>query len=146
MSMNQFMEMVPNKFIVVLGKLHATIFGELGKHIKELGFNTTEFLILYAIAANGALTIQDIASRIFMTSGSMTYTVDKLEQRGLIKRVRSDVDRRKIFIDFTAKGQDVWSNVLEVHMAYLEKAFENIDKQIMSETIESMKLIGKSFE
>ncbi len=36
---------------------------------------------MYAIASNGSLTIQDIGDRISMTSGNMTYTIDKLRKK-----------------------------------------------------------------
>lgn len=146
MNMKEFNGILPIKFLIVLGKMHASIFGKVEKHIKELGLNTTEFLILYTIAANGALTIQDIGSRIFMTSGNMTYTIDKLEKRDLIKRVRCDEDRRRIFIDFTTTGKAMWKDVMEAHKDFMEKTFDIIDEAVIEQTIENMKVIGKTIE
>jgi MarR family 2-MHQ and catechol resistance regulon transcriptional repressor len=143
--MDDFKALTPNKFLIVLGKMHASVFGKVSHHIKELGYNTTEFLILYAIAANGPLTIQDIGARIAMTSGNMTYTVDKLEHRGLIQRLRCNEDRRKIFIDFTDEGKGQWQSIMEDLGEYLKEVFNEIDEEALLETIEAMKLIGKTF-
>ncbi len=146
MEMKNVNEFLPIKFLIVLGKLNASVFGTVNKHIKDIGFNTTEFLIMYAIASNGALTVQDIASRITVTSGNMTYTVDKLEEKELVKRVRCDEDRRKVFIDFTDKGKDVWSETISAHMDYMKEAFEAVDDETIEETIQYMKVIGRMFD
>lgn len=143
MDMKDFLEFKPNKFMVVLGKMQASIYGELEHHLKQLGFNTTEFLVMYSIAAHGPLTIQDIAARIFVTSGNMTYTIDKLEKRDILIRVRCPEDRRKIFIDFTETGKQEWDIVLEDHSTFLANMFDGIDEHVLEETIENMKVIGK---
>lgn len=145
MDMKKFSEFTPNKFLVVLGKMQSTVFGKVEKHLKDLGFNTSEFLIMYAIAAHGPLTIQDIAARISVTSGNMTYTVNKLENRGIVKRVSCPEDKRMTYIDFTDSGRDTWKQGLEDHSQFLEEAFKDIDEATMIQTIELMKIIGKKF-
>lgn len=144
MDMKEFKELPENKFLIVLGKMYASVFGQIEKHIKSMGYNSTEFLILYAIAANGALTIQDIAARIAMTSGNMTYTIDKLEKRGMVKRVRCPEDRRKIYIDFTTAGKEKWSALMIEHTEYLQASFNAIDGEILIQVIDGMKTIGKN--
>lgn len=146
MDMQEFADFSPNKFLVVLGKMYAAVFGRVEKHLKTIGYNTTEFLLMYAIAANGKLTIQDIAGRIFVTSGNMTYTIDKLEKRHLLQRIPCPEDRRKIYVDFTDQGKETWDQVLQDHVQYLQTLFAEIDEEDLIETIQSMKLIGKGIQ
>jgi len=146
MDMQEFADFSPNKFLVVLGKMNAAVFGRVEKHLKTIGYNTTEFLIMYAIAAHGKLTIQDIAGRIFVTSGNMTYTIDKLEKRHLLHRIPCPQDRRKIYVDFTDQGKETWDQRLEEHVQYLESLFADIDEEALLDTIRSMKLIGKGIQ
>lgn len=145
MKMDEFNKNLPIKFMIVLGKMHASILSKVDMHIKEMGLNNTEFLILYAIASNGKLTIQDIAARISMTSGNMTYTIDKLEKRNLVKRVRHESDRRRIFIDFTDEGLALWDSVMTEHLAFMEQAFEDLDDDLIKATVQNMKIIGNLF-
>lgn len=144
MDMKAFSEFKLNKFMVVLGKMQSTIYAELDHHIKELGFNTSEFMVMYSIAAHGPLTIQDIAARIFVTSGNMTYTIDKLEKRAILRRLPCPEDRRKIYIDFTDEGRIKWDSLLEEHSQFLTSLFEGIDEEVLDQTIEQMKIIGKT--
>lgn len=146
MKMEEFNNFLPIKFMIVMGKMHATVLGKTEKYIKELGLNSTEFLIMYAIAAHGRLTIQDIGARISMTSGNMTYTIDKLEKRNLIIRERCPNDRRKIYINLTQEGQDKWTEIMHEHTNHMSEVFKNIDDADMIETINYMKIIGKSLD
>lgn len=144
--MKDFNDFQSIKFLIVMGKMNATIMSSVEKHIRELGINTTEFLIMYAIASNGALSIQDIASRIFVTSGNMTYTINKLEKNNFIVRIRDIKDSRKIYINFTEKGNDFWLEVMKKHKKFTKELFSNIDNTLIDETIDNMKLIGKSIK
>lgn len=146
MDMATINEFIPIKFLIVLGKLHRSVFGNVERHIKTLGLSTPEFLALYAIAANGPLTIQDIGSRIDSTSANMTYTIDKLEKRKLIKRKRCDQDRRKIYIDFTDQGDEMWQVTMKDHMAYLAQVFEVVDESTLITMIDLMKTMGKKLD
>ncbi|MEN8904501.1 MAG: MarR family transcriptional regulator [Clostridiales bacterium] len=146
MDMTEFNDFLPIKFMIVMSKMNAVIVGKVENYIKDLGFNKTEFLIMYSIAAHGKLTIQDIGVRITMTSGNMTYTIDKLEKRDIIRRVRCPKDRRKIYIDFTEIGKKQWSVVMDKHMIHMEEVFESIDDEVIRETIEYMKIVGKGLD
>lgn len=146
MDMKEFNNIPEIKFMIVLGKMEASIFNKVERHIKKLGINKTEFMIMYAIASHGSLTIQDIGERISMTSGNMTYTIDKLEKKGWIKRVRCPEDRRRIYIDFTEDGKANWSKMMDEHMKHIKDLFSVVDSSILSETISNMKLIGRAFD
>lgn len=146
MDMKTFKEFTPNKFLVVLGKMEAAVLGQVEKHIKSLGYNASEFLIMYAIAEHGALTIQDIAARISVTSGNMTYTIKKLECKGYLRRIQCPEDKRRFYVDFTDEGLQNWNVILEEHAAYLNDLFKNIDETVMLETIQYMKQIGKTIQ
>jgi len=142
--MKEFEKSINNKFLVVLGKMNMSLQDKLESHIKELGFNSTEFMIMYAIASHGPLTIQDIAARIFVTSGNMTYTIDKLEKKDILKRIPCPEDRRRIYVDFTPQGKSTWDNLLQDHSKFLDEMFEKLDIELIQETIENMKIIGKN--
>ncbi len=143
-NIRDFNQFPPIKFLIVLNKMYKSIFDPINKHVKDLGVNETEFLILFALAANGSLSIQDIGERIYMTSGNMTYTIDKLEKKKLIERRRCVKDRRKIYVELTAEGQTFWDEVIMKHMTFLENLFGGIEEDELIESIEMMKVIGKT--
>jgi MarR family 2-MHQ and catechol resistance regulon transcriptional repressor len=77
------------KFMIVLNKMMASLQHNLAPHFKFLNLHETEFFVLFALDANGPLTIQYIGSKVNMTSGTMMYVIDKLEKKDISKK--SDV-------------------------------------------------------
>lgn len=44
------------------------------------------------------------------SSGAMTNRLDRLEEAGLVKRLRDPDDRRGVLVELTAKGRKVWTD------------------------------------
>lgn len=132
------------KLLVVNSKMTHSILSKLVLQLRHHELNQTEFLVLYALAVNDRLTIQDIGERIAITSGSMTYTIDKLEGAGLIVRQRCLEDRRRIYIAMTPAGRVLWDQVISEHMAYLDQMFEAIPQEDIALFTSLAKKIGKN--
>lgn len=89
----------------------------------------TEFFVLETIYVKGSQTIQQIASNVFISSGSMTYVIDKLEKRGLVYRNPCPHDRRVIHIEFTSEGRDFMDKVMDKHKDNLEDIFRALNPE-----------------
>ncbi len=59
---------------------------------------------LIALYENGPLPLSQVAKLIMVKSSTVTGIVDRLEQKGLVRRVRSSPDRRMITIELTEAG------------------------------------------
>jgi len=56
------------------------------------------------LLANGPLAARIIAERLGLTSGSVTALLDRLERRGLVRRLPDPQDRRGVLVEATAQG------------------------------------------
>lgn len=131
------------KFMIVMNKMMSNIHNQLAHQWKDFEINETEFLVLFALDANGPLTIQDIGQKINMTSGTMTYVIDKLEKKTYIKRVRCSEDRRRIFIELTDQGKSFWDETIVVHAEHLKDFFSHVTDDEMHQVTDLMKKVGK---
>src|SRR3954468_9280752 len=75
----------------------------------------TEFSVLEVLYLKGKQTIQQIGHSILIFSGSMTYVIDKLEEKGLLKRNACPDDRRAIHVTLTDKGMDMMVELLHLN-------------------------------
>jgi len=50
----------------------------------------------------------DLASTLMVTTGAMTNVLDRLEEAGLIRRVRNPADRRSVIVEATDDGVALW--------------------------------------
>ncbi len=61
---------------------------------------------LEELASHGAMTISALAKKLYLSSGAIVGIVDRLEEKGMVTRVRSTSDRRAVFVDVTKKGRE----------------------------------------
>ncbi len=66
------------------------------------GLNRTDMRCLDLVSQDGPLTAGELAARAHLTSGAITAVLDRLEARGLVRRVRDTQDRRKVMVELAA--------------------------------------------
>jgi len=76
-------------------------------HAEMLGLSSNELRGLELIAAEGETTAGRLATALRLTTGAVTGVVDRLEQRGLVRRRTDPEDRRRILVALGegARGQ-----------------------------------------
>jgi DNA-binding MarR family transcriptional regulator len=62
-------------------------------------------------------TIGELAEATLLTSAATTLRIDRLEAEGLVRRVRSEEDRRVVYAELTAAGLALTDALYEEHVA-----------------------------
>jgi MarR family transcriptional regulator, 2-MHQ and catechol-resistance regulon repressor len=110
------------KLWVVLSRAHETV-GELAKLDVERGeLSLTEFAVMEALFHKGDLTAGEVSRRVLLRSGSLTYVIDKLVERRLIKRRICDEDKRRTYLQLTTSGNALMRKIWPGHAAVIELA------------------------
>ena len=76
-------------------------------YLDELGLTYTQYLVMMALWEYGAMSVSQLGERLYLDSGTLTPLLKKLESRGLLTRVRSAKDARRVDIQLTDEGQDM---------------------------------------
>jgi DNA-binding MarR family transcriptional regulator len=75
------------------------------KHVGEpLGLRPVEFTILVLVAFNPGVNGKQLAQALSVTAPNITILLDRLTEKGLVERVRSETDRRAQNIHLTPEG------------------------------------------
>ncbi len=85
-----------------------------------LGLQKGEFDVLATLRRSGApyrLTPTALYEAMMLSSGGMTARLDRMERRGLIRRLPNPDDRRGVFVELTEKGRDLAETALVPHAA-----------------------------
>jgi DNA-binding MarR family transcriptional regulator len=69
--------------------------------------------IIILIEANPEMTQQQLCEAIHIDKSTFAITLNRLAERGLVRRVRSRKDRRQNMLRLTRKGQTVHAAILE---------------------------------
>jgi MarR family transcriptional regulator, 2-MHQ and catechol-resistance regulon repressor len=77
-----------NKPFLVLMQTSRSFQERIREKMANNNLSITEFSVLEVLFHKGKQTIQQIGTSILISSGSMTYVIDKLEQKKFIKTYR----------------------------------------------------------
>jgi DNA-binding MarR family transcriptional regulator len=76
----------------------------------RLGINRGEFDVLATLRRSGVpfqLSPKALSSTLMLTTGGMTGRLDRLEERGLVRRTPDPTDRRGLLITLLAAGHEL---------------------------------------
>lgn len=85
--------------------------------------------ILMFIGSGRCKTAAELAGAMDCDMASITRTLDRLEAKGLIKRQRSETDRRVIILSLTESGRELFPHLPEVSIDMLNKLLEGFTKE-----------------
>lgn len=131
------------KLFVILSKAYKVIMDRAVKDMKRNGLSATEFSVLELLYHKGKMPLQPIGDKILVTSGSITYTVDKLEQKGYLQRVDCPDDRRVTYAEITAAGKDLFDRIFPAHAEVVESLMGGLTPEEKQTAIKLLKKLGQ---
>ncbi|GIX30688.1 MAG: MarR family transcriptional regulator [Porticoccaceae bacterium] len=73
--------------------------------VRTTGLTAPQLLVLRAVEQRGECTVGELARAVSLSQGTVTTIVSRLEERGLLARVRGESDRRKVYVSLTETGR-----------------------------------------
>ncbi|WP_408008703.1 MarR family winged helix-turn-helix transcriptional regulator [Pseudalkalibacillus sp. A8] len=131
------------ELFVVLSRAYQSIMEVAKKDIQRFGLNLTEFGVLELLYHKGPHPLQKIGGKILLASGSITYVVDKLEEKGYLERKACERDRRITYAFLTEKGKALIEDIFPSHEEVLQQALSGITESEKTEAIRMLKKLGK---
>lgn len=136
-------EQLALKLFVVFSKASRSFNDRNISDISKYGLNPTEFAVLELLYHKGEQPMQQIGGKILISSGSITYVVDKLETKGLLVRKPCATDRRIIYAAITEQGTALMNELFPVHSKVLAEMFAIFtaeEKQVFTEYLKRLGL------
>ncbi|RIL90458.1 MarR family transcriptional regulator, partial [Staphylococcus chromogenes] len=98
-----------------------------------------------SIQPDEVVNIKTLGNRIYLNSGTLTPLIKKLDQKGLVQKVRDEDDERNLNISLTNEGLKVQHYLHEVtEEVYKELNFEGDDMEQLISILE--RFIKNNFE
>ncbi|MGQ7847212.1 MarR family winged helix-turn-helix transcriptional regulator [Granulosicoccus sp. 3-233] len=87
---------------------------QYSKLLADLGLTYPQYLAMLVLWEGDGITIQAMASRLQLEGATTTPLIQRLEKLGLVSRVRSRDDERRVMIHLTDKGHDLYRRALGI--------------------------------
>lgn len=130
------------KVWVVLNRAQAAVAAHAEADVARHGLSLAEFGALEALYHKGALLVGELQRAVLKSSGGITYVVDRLQEKGLVKRRACEEDRRATYAELTAEGRELLDRIFPLHAASLEAATSGLTRKEKREATELLKKLG----
>ncbi len=96
----------------------ATALGaRLERRLLAAGLTESQFGVLEILYHLGPRHQRDLGAKRLASGGNITMVVDNLERRGLVRRERDALDRRRVTVHLTREGRGLVVRILPGHVA-----------------------------
>ncbi len=130
------------KLWVVLARSFNAVSARLSEDVARHELTPTEFAILEVLYHKGPLLLGEVQRKILVTSGGITYLVDRLVEKGLVKREECAEDRRARYAVLTPTGNALIRKIFPQHAAAIEKAVSGLSTAEQREAVQLLKKLG----
>jgi MarR family 2-MHQ and catechol resistance regulon transcriptional repressor len=127
---------------VVLARAYGAVARAVEGQIAQHGLTTTEFGILEALHHKGPLLLGEIQRKVLVTSGGITYLVDRLVAKGLVTREPSPDDRRARYAVLTPAGKQLIAEIFPAHAAFLAGMLSTLNEREQGEVTALLRRLG----
>ncbi|HEV2471559.1 MAG TPA: MarR family transcriptional regulator [Chthonomonadales bacterium] len=132
------------RLFVILTRSCSSVAELARRDIARHGLSPSEFAVLELLYHKGPTPLGAVADRVLLTSGSITYVIDQLEQQGLVRRVACPTDRRSLFADLTENGRQRIAASFPSHAACIQQALSALSPEEQETVAALLKRLGKS--
>ena len=77
------------------------------KLVKKYGLTGPQLILIQVIANEGEIVLGTLAKKVSLSQATVTNIVERLEQRGLLSRRKTENDKRRVIVSVTPKGKEI---------------------------------------
>jgi MarR family transcriptional regulator, 2-MHQ and catechol-resistance regulon repressor len=128
---------------IALARSYLTFSRVVSAKVLEYGLTIPQFGILEALHHLGPLSLGELAEKLLVTGGNITYVMDRLEEQELVYRERSEEDRRVVKAHLTPAGEELIAQVFPGHAAFVQELVDHLSPHERDQLRELLKKLGK---
>ncbi|MBL0170840.1 MAG: MarR family transcriptional regulator [Gemmatimonadaceae bacterium] len=129
---------------VIMSRAHSAIAEHAAADIARHGLTLAEFAILEALYHGGPMLLGEVQRRILVSSGGITFLVDRLTAKGLVERRNCPTDRRARYASLTQRGDELTAAIFEEHAETLTQAMSGLSTQEQVHAADLLRTLGLS--
>ena len=130
------------KLWTVLARAYNAVAAHSRADIARHGLTVGEFAVLEALYHKGPLLLGELQRKVLVSSGGVTYLVDRLAERGLVQRCPCATDRRAVYASLTPEGEALIERIFPEHARVMVRAVSGLDESEQAEAIRLLRKLG----
>jgi len=127
---------------LVLSKATRAVERNAKSSIAGLGLGLSDFAVLELLLHKGPQLVNRLGRRVLLSSGSITTAVDRLEERGLVRRAVDPEDLRARIVQLTSTGRKLVERAFAKHAQDMEQTMAVLRPREREELVRLLKKLG----
>jgi DNA-binding MarR family transcriptional regulator len=119
---------------------------ELRKETEALGVTGRQAVLLWIVREHPGLTLGELAELERISAPSLSAHVDRLERAGLLERIRSSEDRRRVGLQLTPEGSRLLRRVRRRRTTWLAQRLGALDERDVETIDRAIEPLGRLLE
>jgi MarR family 2-MHQ and catechol resistance regulon transcriptional repressor len=115
-------------------------------HIRETGLTPPQFDVICTLGNTSGMFMNQLAEKTLVTKGTLTGIVDRLEQKGLVRREVPPENRRCFLIVLTPEGEQLFEQIFPKHTLYLQERFGRLSPSELKEIQAALSRLKSIFQ
>lgn len=109
-----------------------------------LQLNRQELYVVEHLGSQGPCIMSDLAKYLMVAVNTVTSLIDGLERKEVVRRERSAVNRRKVWLHLTKTGQECFDEHQRVHLRMAETLLSALNPDEQTIYLVLMRKIGRA--
>lgn len=109
----------------------------------QYGLTGPQLTVVKLLESIGDISLSSLSERIRAQNSTVTGIIDRMEREGLVKRERSQSDRRVVFIRLTDKGRRLAADIQVEPMEMFRSALESLTRDDVRELLRILNKLQK---
>lgn len=108
--MSELNRAISDEIMIALRRIMRAVEIHSRKLAHTHGLTGPQAVVLKALIASGELTVGDLAKEVSLGQATTTEIVQRLERHGLVSKLRSESDKRRVYVRPTDKAIEIFQH------------------------------------
>ena len=122
-----------------IGRARRTIVEAIDRKLAPLDISHAQWIVVMLLGDGAASTAAELCRILIYDPGAMTRLLDRLEKKGVLRRVRATGDRRTVRLELTADGKRLYPRILEALVEEFNRLLHGFSKSDVRQLEELLK-------
>lgn len=124
-----------------IGRARRTIVEAIDRKLAPLDISHAQWIVVMLLGDGAASTAAELCRILIYDPGAMTRLLDRLEKKGVLRRVRAKGDRRTVRLQLTAAGKRLYPRILEALVEVFNRLLRGFSKSEVCQLEELLRRI-----
>lgn len=123
----------------LIAKARNILKNEFEKELKPYSLSYAQRVILIRLSEKEGLTQKELAQDTYFEQSNLTLMLDKLESKGLVKRIAKENDRRAYIVTITQDGKKLRNTLVHMGEDVMDRALKGLSggqKEVLSHMLQ----------